>query len=117
VLRELVQRRGEVLHRAAQAIDAVDRDEIDGARTHVRHQALEARTRGVGAGEASIVVAIRHRLPALGGVPFDEGLDRRALRIAARELLLAAIHGLARVDGDACGHDAFRRSAATLGAS
>ena len=79
-------------------------------RPRVAEQPPECRTLRVGTREASVVVAVRDRLPALAALAGDVRLGGLPLCVQGVELLLEPLlGGLARVDGAANGRRASGR--------
>jgi hypothetical protein len=62
---EELNKLGKVSQRAGEAIDFVDDDDIDLARTNVGQKLLQAGTLHRPAREATIIIRARHKLPAL----------------------------------------------------
>ena len=93
---------GEVGERAGEPVDLVDDDHIDQPCLDIPEQALQCGPLQRGAGDAAIVVAVRHQHPAFRALAGDIGLAGLALGIERVELHVEALfRGFARVDGAA----------------
>ena len=80
----------EVGERAAEPVDLVDHHDVDAAGVDVGQQALERGPLHVATGEATVVVVIRHRNPALVRLALDEGVTGLLLRVDRVEGLVEA---------------------------
>jgi hypothetical protein len=95
---------GEVQQRPAQAVDFVDHHAVDLTGLDVGQEAVKRRPFHVAAGEAAVVVALRHTGPAQGGLALDVSAARFALGVKRAEFLVEPFLGrLAGVDGTADG--------------
>src|SRR5690606_27072063 len=88
-LAEAFHQAGEVQQRAAQAIDLVDDYDVDASLLDVGQKSLKRRTLEVGTGEASVVVALLHQLPA--GLPAHVAGAGVPLGVEGRELLVEPV--------------------------
>ena len=79
---------GEVGEVAGQAVDLVDDDYIDLSTGDVGEELLQTGALHAAAGIAAVVVARRHRGPALTRLAHDVGLAGFALRVQAIEALI-----------------------------